>query len=93
SQNRSWRNSQPALFSVSQNTCRTHWNGEKQPHKSILWTKVLIFQGANPIFDVGSLSYKAKSKASKTDVRLGAENNNDSPNTYAISGYWDEETN
>ena len=22
-----------------------------------MWTKVLIFQGANPIFDVGSLSY------------------------------------
>ena len=41
----------------------------------------------------GAHYYKAKSKASKTDVRLGAENNNDSPNTYAISGYWDEETN
>ncbi|MDE7184106.1 MAG: hypothetical protein K2O40_06440, partial [Lachnospiraceae bacterium] len=27
------------------------------PHKGILWTKVLIFQGANPIFDVGSLSF------------------------------------
>ena len=33
-----------------------HWNGEKQPHKGILRAKVLIFQGANPIFDVGSLS-------------------------------------
>ena len=33
-----------------------HWNGEKQPHKGILRAKLLIFQGANPIFDVGSLS-------------------------------------
>jgi len=34
-----------------------HWNGERQPHKDILWAKVLIFQGTNPIFDEGSLSY------------------------------------
>ena len=41
----------------------------------------------------GAHYYKAKHTASKTDVRLAAENNNDSPNTYNISGYWDEETN
>lgn len=57
SQKPSWRNSQPVLFSVSQNICKIHWNGDRQSHKGILWTKVLIFQGANPIFDEESLSY------------------------------------
>ena len=27
--------------------CRRPWNGGNQPHEGILWTKVLIFQGAN----------------------------------------------
>ena len=27
---------------------------------AILWVKVLIFQGAKPIFNVGSLSYNDK---------------------------------
>jgi hypothetical protein len=33
------------------------------------------------------------SVVSATDVVLGGENNNDSANSYIISGYWDEETN
>lgn len=41
----------------------------------------------------GSHYYDAYSKASKASVCLGAENNNNSPNTYQISGVWDEETN
>ena len=41
----------------------------------------------------GAHYYNAYEKASQTDVRLAAENNNDSPNTYQISGVWDEETN
>lgn len=39
-----------------------HWNEERQPHKGIFWTKVLIFQDANSIFDVGSLSIVTISK-------------------------------
>ena len=45
-----------------------HWNGEKQPHKGILRAKVLIFQGANPIFDVGSLSYTNEEIDSWSDL-------------------------
>lgn len=41
----------------------------------------------------GAHYYSAFSTANKSNVRLGAENNNDSPNSYTISGYWDEETN
>lgn len=41
----------------------------------------------------GAHYYKAKSNASQKDVCLGAENNNNSTNTYTVSGYWDEETN
>lgn len=41
----------------------------------------------------GAHYYSAFSTANQSNVRLGAENNNDSPSSYAISGYWDEETN
>ncbi len=41
----------------------------------------------------GAHYYDATSKASQRDVRLAAENNNDSNKTYVVSGYWDEETN
>ena len=41
----------------------------------------------------GAHYYNAKANASQTDVKLGAENNNYSSNTYTVSGYWDEETN
>lgn len=41
----------------------------------------------------GAHYYNAKSNASKKNVCLGAENNNNSTNTYKVSGYWDEETN
>ena len=34
---------------------------------AILWVKVLIFQGAKPIFNVGSLSNKSKKE--KLDVK------------------------
>jgi hypothetical protein len=49
------------------------------------------------IYDVqqgsGAHYYNATNGANATDVCLSAENNNDSANTYAISGYWDEEIN
>ncbi len=51
------------MFSVCLNICRRLWNGGGQPHESILWTKVLIFQGANPILCMGSLSYIIQSLA------------------------------
>lgn len=35
--------------------------------------------------------YKAYSTANKNDVRLAAENNNYSANTYSVTGKWDEE--
>ncbi|MCD4839645.1 MULTISPECIES: DUF2712 domain-containing protein [Neobacillus] len=40
----------------------------------------------------GAHYYSAFSTANQSNVRLGAENNNASPNSYTISGYWDEET-
>lgn len=40
----------------------------------------------------GTHYYSAYSSASQRDVCLGAENNNNSSNTYTVSGYWDEET-
>ena len=43
-------------------------------------------QGTGPHY------YNAWSGASKTDVCLGAENNNGTSKEYSISGYWDEET-
>lgn len=65
----------------------TFWLAKDNKSKTIVSATHDVAQGT------GAHYYKAKSKASKTDVKLGAENNNDSPNTYAISGYWDEETN
>lgn len=41
----------------------------------------------------GAHYYVAWSNASSRDVCLSAENNNDSANSYKISGKWDEETN
>ncbi|MBE2912985.1 DUF2712 domain-containing protein [Anoxybacillus flavithermus] len=41
----------------------------------------------------GAHYYSAFSTANQSNVRLGAENNNYSPDSYVISGYWDEETN
>lgn len=40
----------------------------------------------------GAHYYTATSQANQKDVCLGAENNNNSTNTYTVSGYWDEET-
>ncbi|MEC1624682.1 DUF2712 domain-containing protein [Bacillus mojavensis] len=40
----------------------------------------------------GNHYYNANSIARQTNVKLGAENNNYSTNSYYISGYWDEET-
>ena len=36
--------------------------------------------------------YRANDKSNKTDVRLGAENNNYNAESYYVSGNWDEET-
>jgi Protein of unknown function (DUF2712) len=41
----------------------------------------------------GSYYREAYRSASKSYVRLGAENNNYSSGSYTASGYWDEETN
>lgn len=41
----------------------------------------------------GAHYYNAYGTANENYVRLGAENNNPSANSYSISGYWDEETN
>ncbi len=41
----------------------------------------------------GAHYYNAISSANESYVRLGAENNNLSANTYTASGYWDEEIN
>ncbi|MDD4371969.1 MAG: DUF2712 domain-containing protein [Anaerostipes sp.] len=41
----------------------------------------------------GSHYYNAYSSASKRDVCLSVENNNDSSKSYKITGVWDEETN
>lgn len=40
----------------------------------------------------GSYYRSAYQTASKSYVRLAAENNNYTSNTYTVSGYWDEET-
>jgi hypothetical protein len=40
----------------------------------------------------GSHYYWAYDSASETDVKLAAENNNYTTNSYTISGIWDEET-
>lgn len=40
----------------------------------------------------GAHYYPADHTASKSDVGLGAENNNYSTNSYTVSGVWDEET-
>lgn len=45
-----------------------------------------IYQGS------GDHYYSANGYASQVDVRLGAENNNDTFWSYRVSGYWDEET-
>lgn len=49
--------------------------------------------------DIHNVKQGAKAKysgawksANKSKVYLGAENNNNSYNTYSVSGYWDEET-
>ncbi|MFQ7310803.1 DUF2712 domain-containing protein [Sellimonas sp.] len=40
----------------------------------------------------GAHYYSAKSNASKSNVCLAVENNNNTTNTYTVAGYWDEET-
>ncbi len=40
----------------------------------------------------GAHYFTAYSGANQTKVCLAAENNNDLPNSYTVSGYWDEET-
>ena len=53
-------------------------------------------EGTITTYDVtqgtGTHYYSAYSSASQRDVCLGAENNNNSSNTYTVGGYWDEET-
>lgn len=41
----------------------------------------------------GDHKYLAFSTANQSNVRLGAENNNPTPDSYTVSGYWDEEIN
>ncbi len=40
----------------------------------------------------GDKYFHAYDEANQKDVRIGARNNNYVPNSYTVSGYWDEET-
>lgn len=69
-------------------TLATFWLTTRSDGKNVVSDKTHdVAQGS------GAHYYNAKASASQTDVRLAAENNNDSTNTYEVSGYWDEETN
>ena len=68
-------------------TKMTFWLAKDNAKKTVVSGTHDVTQGT------GAHYYNAKSEASKTDVKLGAENNNDTTNSYTISGYWDEETN
>ncbi|WP_047980202.1 DUF2712 domain-containing protein [Ornithinibacillus contaminans] len=61
-------------------------------------TTFWIHKGSNRVSEyksitqgTGAHTYKPYSTANKSYVKLGAENNNYSSNTYSVSGYWDEE--
>lgn len=58
---------------------------EKSSGKNVS-TTVNVKQGHKPYYT------PAYTDASKTYVRLTAENNADTSKTYRVSGYWDEET-
>lgn len=69
-------------------TIATFWLTTRKDGKNVVSDKTHdVAQGS------GAHYYDAKSSASQKDVYLAAENNNDSTNTYEVSGYWDEETN
>ena len=52
-----------------------------------------VSESHNVTQGTGAHYYSAYSTANQSNVRLGAENNNYSANTYTVSGKWDEETN
>ncbi|MGN8712135.1 DUF2712 domain-containing protein [Hornefia butyriciproducens] len=62
----------------------TFWLAKSDENRTVVSNTHTIKQGS------GAHYYKATAGASKTNVRLGAENNNDAACT--ISGFWDEET-
>lgn len=59
------------------------------------WLDVYGVMGSNT-YNVkqgtGDWLFMTNDNADETNVRLGAENNNLTPNTYNIAGKWDEET-
>ena len=69
-------------------TLATFWLTTRSDGKNIVSDKAHdVAQGS------GAHYYNAKDSASKKDVRLSAENNNSSTDSFEVSGYWDEETN
>lgn len=67
-------------------TITTYWLAKFNASHDIVSNTHRIKQGSGPKY------YSTYDGADKTDVCLGAENNNNSGNTYIVSGYWDEET-
>ena len=76
-----------AYSSEGNNSIATFWLAKANSNHTRVSATYDIHQGT------GAHYYNAWSGASKTNVCLGAENNNDSAKEYTISGYWDEETN
>ncbi len=62
----------------------TFWLAKSNDARTVVSNTHTIKQGS------GAHYYKATAGASKTYVRLGAENNNDAACT--VAGFWDEET-
>ncbi len=67
-------------------TITTYWLAKFNSSHNVVSGTHNVVQGT------GAHYFTANSGAKKTNVCLGAENNNDSPNSYTVSGYWDEET-
>ncbi len=75
-----------AYSSEGRNTIATFWLAKSNSSHTRVSNTHDVHQGTGPHY------YNAWSGASKTDVCLGAENNNGTSKEYSISGYWDEET-
>lgn len=63
------------------------WLVKDNISKTQVSTSTIAYQGG------GAKYTDAYNDASKQYVKLGAENNNYSANSYTVSGYWDEEIN
>lgn len=67
-------------------TVATYWLALNNKSKTLASDTHNIKQGS------GDHYYKALGNAGKKNVRLAAENNNYSTQSYLVAGYWDEET-